>query len=276
MLRHQSRSASEGAHKEEANKRIRILYAGDSWFTATSLSVASSFSYDLRGASVDNSAEKILELWRRNPRYEVSYIAGWDVVSKFPETPEALSQYHVLILSDIDSDSIVLYPVERSTRVPMGPNRLKAIREYVRRGGSLLMIGGYFSFVGRQNAGNYRGTPVEEVLPVDCLAVNDDRVETPEGVQAKALVRAHPILRGIRLGPELMFSGYNKVKVKGNAKVLAVIKETGDPLIAVGRYGKGRTMAFTSDIAPHWGAGFQTWSFAGQFLDQTLEWLAAR
>jgi uncharacterized membrane protein len=73
-----------------------------------------------------------------------------------------------------------------------------------------------------------------------------------------------------------MFSGYNRVKAKRNAKVLAVIKETGDPLIAVGRYGKGRTMVFTSDIAPHWGAGFQTWSLAARFLDQTLEWLAAR
>ena len=276
MSPNKSRSGGGIAHKEGGDQRIRILYAGDSWFTAASLSVASSFSYDLRGASMDNSAEKILESWRRNPRYEVSYIPGWDVVSKYPETPEALSRYDVLILSDIDSDSIVLYPVERSTRVPMGPNRLKSIREYVRLGGSLLMIGGYSSFVGRQNVGNYRGTPVEEVLPVDCLAVNDDRVETPEGVQAKALVRSHPVLRGIRFGPELLFSGYNKVKAKSNARVLAVIRETGDPLIAVGRYGKGRTMVFTSDIAPHWGAGFQTWEFGGQFLDQTLEWLAAR
>jgi uncharacterized membrane protein len=258
------------------NNRIRILYAGDSWLTAATWSAGSSFSYDFRGTSVEYSAEKILEEWRRNPRYEVTYMAGWDVVSKFPETTEALGRHDVLILSDLDSDSIVLYPNDRATRVPMGPNRLKVIRDYVRRGGALLMIGGYFSFVGRQNAGNYRGTPVEEVLPVNCLAVNDDRVEAPEGVQAKALDQKHPILRGIRFGPELMFSGYNRVKAKRNAKVLAVIKETGDPLIAVGRYGKGRTMVFTSDIAPHWGAGFQTWSLAARFLDQTLEWLAAR
>ena len=257
-------------------KRIRILYAGDSWLTAAIWSAGSSFSYDLRGASVECSAEKILDEWRKNPRYELTYMAGWDVLSEFPETPEALSHYDVLILSDIDSDSIVLYPNDRATQVPMGSNRLKAIREYVRGGGALLMIGGYFSFVGRQNAGNYGGTPVEEVLPVNCLAVNDDRVEAPEGVQAKALGRTHPILRKIRFGPELTFSGYNRVKKKRNARVLAVIKGTGDPLIAVGHYGKGRTMVFTSDISPHWGAGFQSWSLAGRFLDQTLEWLAAR
>lgn len=258
----------------EKNRPIRILYAGDSWLTAATLSSGSSFAYDIRGTSVEYSAEKIIEHWRKNPRYDVTYMAGWDVLSKFPESVEELGRYDVLILSDLDSDSIVLYPNDRATRVPMGPNRLMVIREYVRQGGALLMIGGYFSFVGRQNSGNYAGTPVEEALPVDCLLVNDDRREAPEGVLAKALDSRHPILRGIKFGPELMFSGYNRVKAKRGAKVLAVIKETGDPLIAVGRFGKGRSMVFTSDISPHWGAGFQTWSLAEKFLDQTLEWLA--
>ena len=45
------------------------------------------------------------------------------------------------------------------------PNRLKLIREYVRGGGGLAMIGGYFSFQGINGGARYRGTAVEEVLP---------------------------------------------------------------------------------------------------------------
>jgi len=48
------------------------------------------------------------------------------------------------------------------------------------------------------------------------------------------------------------------------------------PLIVVWSYGKGRSMAFASDIAPHWGAGFEPWEFYEQFWDQVLNWLASR
>jgi len=41
-------------------------------------------------------------------------------------------------------------------------------------------------------------------------------------------------------------------------------------------FGKGRSMAFASDIAPHWGAGFQEWKYYEQFWEQALGWLASR
>jgi len=182
----------------------------------------------------------------------------------------------VVILSDVDSDSLVLYPPERSARAPVGPNRLKSIRDYVWQGGALLMIGGYATFTGRHNAGNYHGTPVEEALPVECLAVNDDRVETPEGVSVEVKDHQHPIMRGITWSPSPIFNGYNRVEVKKSAKSLATFKETGDPLIVVWSFGKGRAMAFASDIAPHWGAGFQEWKYYEQFWNQVLDWLGSR
>ena len=259
----------------ESKGKLRILYAGSSWMTAITLSTASSFSYDLRGAAVENTAESILSTWRRNPRYDVTYLTAWDALAKFPETPEALRHYSVVILNDIDSDSLVLYPGDRLVRTPMGPNRLKSIREYVRRGGGLLMVGGYFSFTGRHNAGNYRRTPVEEALPVRCLATDDDRVEAPEGVTVDVKKPKHSIMRGIRWTPSPMFTGYNLVEVKEEAEVLATFKETGDPMMVVGNYKKGRTMAITTGIAPHWGSSFQQWKHSERFLDQILSWLAA-
>lgn len=256
--------------------KIRILYVGDSSLTAGMLSAGSNFTYDQRGVGIEIAAQKILDAWRKDPRYEVTYLTGWDALAKFPETPEALAYFSVVILSDVDSDSLVLYPAERSTRAPMGPNRLKSVREYVRQGGALLMIGGYATFTGRHNAGNYHGTPVEEALPVNCLAADDDRRETPEGVSVEVMKPEHPILRGIEWTPSPIFNGYNRLEAKKDAQVLATFKETGDPMIVVWSFGKGRAMAFASDIAPHWGAGFQEWKYYEEFWDQALEWMTSR
>ena len=260
----------------QTSGKIRILYVGDSSVTLGAMGAGSNFSYSQNGVQIEVAAEKILNAWRKNPRFEVSYLTGWDALAQFPETPEALHRYDVVLLSDVDSDSLVLYPTERSTHAPMGPNRLKSIREYVRQGGALVMIGGYSTFTGRHNSGNYHGTPVEEALPVNCLAVNDDRMETPEGVTVEVKQAQHPILRGIEWTPSPVFNGYNRLEVKKGAEVLASFKETGDPLVVVGTFGKGRSMAFASDIAPHWGAGFQEWKYYQQFWDQALDWLVSR
>jgi uncharacterized membrane protein len=255
---------------------IRILYVGDSWMTAGTLGAFSSLTYDLRGASVENQAQRIIDHWRSDPNFSVEYMTGWDALAHFPETVERIQRYDVIFLSDVESDALVLYPMERSMRAPMGPNRLKLVRDFVRAGGALAMIGGYATFTGRHNAGNYSGTPVEEALPVDCLERNDDRVETPEGALARITAASHPILQGLDWSSAPIFNGYNRVKAKTNAQVLARIGDSDDPLLVVGGFGKGRSLAFTSDIAPHWGAGFQDWPYCWQFLDQMVQWLAGR
>lgn len=244
--------------------------------TAVTLSTASSFAYDLRGAAFENTAQTLLAAWRGNPHYEVTYLTAWDALAKFPETPQALRRYSVVILNDTDSDSLVLYPGDRLFRTPMGPNRLKSIRDYVRTGGALLMVGGYFSFTGRHNAGNYRRTPVEEALPVNCLAADDDRVEAPEGVTLEVKEARHAIMQGVHWRPSPMFTGYNLVYAKEGAEVLATFKETGDPAIVVCNYERGRSMAITTGIAPHWGSSFSRWKYATHFLDQALAWLTRR
>ena len=257
-----------------ATRPIRILYVGDSWLTGGTLSAFSSLTYDLRGVSVENQAEKIIENWRASPDFGVDYVTAWDALARFPETEDALRHYDVIFLSDVESDSIVLYPPDRSLRAPMGPNRLKLIREFVRAGGGLAMIGAYASFTGRHNAGNYHGTAVEEVLPVDCLTLNDDRIETPEGITAALIEPDHPILRGTDWDGTPIVNGYNRLSLKASARVLARFRETNDPLLAVGAFGEGRSLAFASDISPHWGAGFQDWKYCAQFINQMAPWLA--
>jgi uncharacterized membrane protein len=253
--------------------KAKILYVGHSWVTVLSLSAGSSFAYDLRGLNVENGADRIVEHWRRDSRFDITHMPGWDVLSKFPESLDDLGRYSVIILTGVDSDSLVLYPYERSMRAPMGPNRLQLIREYVRRGGSLWMIGGYFSFTGRHSAANFHRTPVEEALPVYCLPEFDDRVEAPEGVTIKVQMPDHEIMRPIDWSTSPMFTGYNRVEAKNGSRVLAVVKETGDPPLVVWEFGRGRAMAFTSDIAPHWGVGFQQWVQYEKFCTSMLGWL---
>jgi uncharacterized membrane protein len=104
----------------------------------------------------------------------------------------------------------------------------------------------------------------------------DDRQETPEGVSPSIEIPSHPVVRGLPWDECPVFNGYNRVQVKPGAEILATFKETGDPMLAVWEYGSGRTLAFTSDVAPHWGARFQQWSGCGRFMEQLVQWLAHR
>jgi uncharacterized membrane protein len=131
------------------------------------------------------------------------------------------------------------------------PNRLKLLRDYVAAGGGLGMIGGYYSFQGINGGARYRGTAVEEVLPVR-VHPYDDRLEIPEGFRP-VVAGGHALLAGV---PEdwPVLLGVNEVVARPEAEVLAYIpdEDGAHPLLVVGHHGRGRTLAWTSDIGPHW------------------------
>ena len=166
-----------------------------------------------------------------------------------------------LIISDYKSDKFAPADFER-------------IVARVRKGMGLLMIGGYYSFQGINGGARYHGTPVEEVLPVEILPW-DDRVEVPEGFTPVVRDRRHPILDGFRgAWPALL--GFNEVKPKPDALVLATVSaDYGEkPLLVAGGHGKGRTLAWTSDIGPHWlPPEFAAWKGYARLWRQSLGWL---
>ena len=49
--------------------------------------------------------------------------------------------------------------------------------------------------------------------------------------------------------------------------------DDGDPMIATGRFGDGRVLAYTSDPAPHWGSNFVFWDQYPQLWLNALNWL---
>jgi uncharacterized membrane protein len=170
-----------------------------------------------------------------------AHIAATD----FPFTVDELEQ-DVIILSDIGADSFLLHP-KTWVHGERTPNRLKIIKEYVEKGGGLIMVGGYMSFQGINGAAMYQRTPVAEVLPVKIMA-SDDRCECPEGV-TPIKTQKHTITNGLpQKWPHIL--GYQYVEPKEGAQVLVTVYE--NPLLVIGEYGKGRCVAYTTDIGPHW------------------------
>ncbi|RLE52652.1 MAG: cytoplasmic protein [Candidatus Methanomethylicota archaeon] len=201
----------------------------------------------------------------------VTHMTSHEARAHFPKTSEELSsKFDVVILTDVTSDSIILYSDLYS--VPMGPNRLKAIEQFVKSGGGLLLIGGWASFGCYMGQARYHGTPVEDALPV-LIKDRDDRVEVPEGFRFKVVKESHPIMKGIPWSnADFLLLGYNKLKLKSKAELLA--EYNGDPIIAVWKYGSGRSMIFASDCAPRWVGSFIKWSYYSKFWIQAVKWLA--
>jgi len=151
------------------------------------------------------------------------------------------------------------------------PNRLEMIRDYVLGGGGLLMVGGYLSFSGVDAKANYARSPLGDILPVGVLDV-DDRAEHPEGAPIEVLAPEHAALGGVGTEwPALL--GYNRTTERDGAEVLVRVK--GDPLIAVGTAGSGRTGVFTSDMSPHWAPPpFMEWTGYAPLWRALASWVA--
>jgi uncharacterized membrane protein len=203
------------------------------------------------------------------------HLKVYEVMPEFPTTLEEMQQYDVIIISDVGINSLSLLPSFRPPHaVPMGPNRLDNLRRYVEEGGGLMMCGGYFSFSGYSGRAAFSGSPVEAVLPVLCERGFDDRVEMVQGYRMAITDagRSHPITQGLNWDADYLLLGYNRVRAKPEATVLA--DHAGDPQIAVVEIGKGRSMAFASDVAPPWAGTFVHWSDYAAFWTRAVRWLA--
>jgi uncharacterized membrane protein len=146
---------------------------------------------------------------------------------------------------------LLFTPESRSGQVSV--NRLALLHDYVRHGGSLMMAGGYVSFQGMDAQARYHDTPVEECLPVQCLP-HSDGLEAPEGLTPN-VVAPHPIVAALPAAwPPIL--GLNKVALRAEAEttLIADVSYRGrrHPLLAVREFGDGRTLAFMTDIGPHW------------------------
>jgi uncharacterized membrane protein len=247
---------------------MKVVLAGESWIVTETH--YKGFDTALLNRYEDFFADPFFAALE-NQGIELDYYPNHLAQTKFPETVEALKPYDAVILSDIGSNTLLLDPEMQFKGVKKG-NRLLAIQEYVRQGGGLMMCGGYLSFAGLENKARYAMTPIADVLPVEMLNW-DDRMEHPEGVVPIVTKADHPVLQGVDRGVWPPFLGYNKIMAKPEADEIATID--GDTFMAAWDYGKGRSFAFASDLAPHWGSKeFLDWKSYETLFANIIKWLA--
>lgn len=82
----------------------------------------------------------------------------------------------------------------------------------------------------------------------------------------------HELLRGLEIEQAPKLYGYIVTYGKPAAEILLETPR-GDPLLAVRRYGLGRTAAFTSDLSARWAKEWLSWPRFGQFAAQLVRWL---
>ncbi len=139
---------------------------------------------------------------------------------------------------------------------------LDRVRDFVRDGGGLAMLGGARSF----DSGGYADSALRDVLPVELDGKGRYQMDT----RARGLLtpsgKAHPITR---LVPDAQANedAWKKLPpLKSLNQILRARGETllqaapegasaGQPLLTVGRYGKGRTLALMSDDIWRWSFG---------------------
>lgn len=195
---------------------------------------------------------------------QASYLAGvmtysgfsYDYLSSSSEFKTQGEIPKLLILSDYPSKNI-------------SDAQLNEIVTWVREGMSLWMIGGWKSFHGL--SGEYN-SKLEEVLPV-IVATEDDRLNAYQPI-AMVPETEHEILSSLPWRQCPTVGGLNIVEAKSNSNVLlsaiklildndgadiSLRESTRYPLLVSNTYHKGKTLAFMSDVAPHWTGGLVDW-----------------
>ena len=228
----------------------------------------------LRRAIQDDPNIRLVTLLRssQNKFYRQGIDKEEMLAEGFPKKREELFQYKGLIFGSIESTFFT-------------QDQLKNVVDFVStRGGGYLMMGGRNSFAG----GKYQNSPIADILPVQMAT--EDRI--PIIGRLKLAItdygRTHPLMK---LSPDASantkqwsdlppLNDFNKTL---DAKVGGIVLARGqsdqrgnvDPiLLAYQRYGRGRTMAFTSGSSWRWQMEMDHEDMTYElFWKQILRWL---
>lgn len=258
----------------------KIYYVGD-WAVMLGPCFAETpFNYAMKGTEIYNYGKWLKGALEATGEHQVESVATWDFYRHAPgQWEEILSEYDVVIFSDVELKNFQLAPsfFDRSKfgSEPLTfPDRVRLTVEALHAGTHMMFLGGWLSFNGEMGKGGWGRSRLSEVLPVQCMEV-EDLVESTEGFCGNVRDENHPIFDGIDVCSMPPILGYNKVMPRENCQVLATWGNTSDPMLAVGQFGKGKCLAYTSDPAPHWGCNFVYWKAYQQFWSQCLSWLLA-
>jgi uncharacterized membrane protein len=188
-----------------------------------------------------------------------------------------------IFLDELKNFDVVLLD-DFSHRSYFNPVYLERVRDFVRDGGGLAMFGGVRGF----DSGGYGESALKEALPVEL----DGKGTYQNGGNLRpaltAAGKAHPITRLLpdprsneeAWGKMPPLTAYNQVRAaRGETLVTASGDGAGTlPLLTVGRFGKGRTLALMSDEAWRWNfiaaGNRETPQNHLKLIRQSVRWLA--
>jgi len=226
------------------------------------LQVAGQPSWDVRA---------LRQMLKSNPNVDlISFfiLRTQDDISLVPNDEMSLIPFPTRELFENQLPSFDLILLQDFEYMPYGiGDYLENIRSYVEGGGGLAMLGGAASF----SSGGYYGTPVAAALPVELYGpfdsgpILDTQKFSPVLTEAGALHpvtslrysaddnaavwKALPQLEGVNLvaGPKpdaTVLANHPKLRTKSGKPM---------PVIVAGEYGKGRSLAVTTDTVWRWG-----------------------
>jgi uncharacterized membrane protein len=177
-----------------------------------------------------------------------------------PETQLSLIPFPIddIFLEELKNFDVVFFD-DFSYRAYFNPAYLDRVKDFVRDGGGLAMLGGSRSF----DSGGYGESALRDVLPVELDGKGNYQSQTSVSAALSASGKAHPVTRLLpdpksneeawsKLPP---LTGLNQVRgVRGETLITAGGNgaPTAAPLLVTGRFGKGRTLALLSDDAWRW------------------------
>ncbi len=255
----------------------KIYYVGD-WAVLTGPVFAETpFHYSPKGLEIFNYGEWLKEALEEDDVHQVTSVSAWDFYNKLGpgDYEKILQEYQVLIFSDVDAKLFQLSPAffdrqKFGREVLTFPDRIRLTVEAVKAGMAVMFLGGWYSFTGELGKGGWGRTALRDILPVECLPY-EDLVESTEGFHFELTDAGNDLLSTLEVESCPPILGYNQVRPRKNCSVLLSIKETGDPALAIGQFGEGKVLAYTSDPAPHWGCNFVYWEHYSGFWKRCVQ-----
>lgn len=255
----------------------KIYYIGDWAVQIGPVYAETSFNHAAKGLDFINYGKWLVAACDGSS-HQIKSVPTWDFYNMPPgEYEKILDEYDVIIFSDVEAKNFQLHPQFFNRhlfgqKILTFPDRIRLTKEAVSKGKNVIFLGGWLSFNGEMGKGGWGRTGLKDLLPCECLEVEDLR-ESTEGFCIEAAAPEHPILKGIDISTVPPILGYNIVKEKAGATVLAYWSGSKDPAIMVGNYGKGKVFAYTSDPAPHWGCNFVFWKDYANLWKNVFDWM---
>ena len=232
------------------------------------------WNYKFVRRAVEDDPNLVVESLLRsseNKFYRQGIATEQTLADGFPKKKEELFAYSGIVFGSVESTFF-------------SQEQLKMVVDFVNeRGGGFLMIGGKNSF----SSGRYQNSPIADILPVELLADRAQPVLDKVKLEMTDYGRTHNLMR-LNADPasnEKIWNAlppledFNQVgEVKPGGVVLArgdAERSAANPIIlAFQRYGRGRSMIFTSGSSWHWQMEMdhedQTFEL---FWKQALRWL---